>query len=529
VDFNLYGSDFSWTLPDGQALQLLPNYMMIEENRASFVFPPLPGSTQQSVITFAVSVDEAGPQLQISAGALNGTNLATILSGIEMPFSLHENVQSEGMPYHFDWSPIDEERQVLLLDAGDALAVYRTGRADESHDETAFVLQAAWDETRYHEVLNRWRNESWTRWSASISSSTDETLINAFLAESQPRGSYEAALLSISRNFLNAAVGAEGSPRSYRSSVYFGSLVRARSGLLDAEDAQYEHISSLIEDGSGAIFLESHVIEFLALRGYGTLIDRLVEIAAGLDAVSPDMIPGLLECCYEWNKYRSASENPFQALVAAPLEDLPSFLYRDSTADLVLFMFDERSDTAYNIRLGLALNQYQTLSDGEWGAVGRSLVLSALSLAAEDGSLPAEMHLDETAAVPLFENPEAGRLSLQLLYNMLVPDAPPRMSSISGAEENILIFNAASKMVATFDAETHSLDISAAFPVGQSQYMIILGLPRVNRVQFGGQDWRTDPNFERYDSSGWAYSSQFQAMLIKMRHRSETENLKIYF
>jgi hypothetical protein len=42
-------------------------------------------------------------------------------------------------------------------------------------------------------------------------------------------------------------------------------------------------------------------------------------------------------------------------------------------------------------------------------------------------------------------------------------------------------------------------------------------------------DYRTDPQFERYDSSGWSYSSAEQTLLLKMKHREETEHIRIFY
>jgi len=42
-------------------------------------------------------------------------------------------------------------------------------------------------------------------------------------------------------------------------------------------------------------------------------------------------------------------------------------------------------------------------------------------------------------------------------------------------------------------------------------------------------DWRSDSQFERYDSSGWVYYSQEQTLVLKMRHRTQVENIRIFY
>jgi hypothetical protein len=73
------------------------------------------------------------------------------------------------------------------------------------------------------------------------------------------------------------------------------------------------------------------------------------------------------------------------------------------------------------------------------------------------------------------------------------------------------------------------LTISASFPAGESHFMILRGIRPFVRLQLYNMDWRSDPQFERFDSSGWRYIPQEQTLLIKMRHRANVENIRIIF
>jgi hypothetical protein len=73
------------------------------------------------------------------------------------------------------------------------------------------------------------------------------------------------------------------------------------------------------------------------------------------------------------------------------------------------------------------------------------------------------------------------------------------------------------------------LDIAAEFPVGETHYLLIRGVRPFAKLQLYGIDFRTDPRFERYDSSGWAYSPSEQALLVKMKHKSPAEHIRIFF
>jgi hypothetical protein len=72
------------------------------------------------------------------------------------------------------------------------------------------------------------------------------------------------------------------------------------------------------------------------------------------------------------------------------------------------------------------------------------------------------------------------------------------------------------------------LDIGVNFPLGESHYMLIRGVKPFYRLQFYEMDWRSDPQFERYDSSGWVYYPQDQILVLKVKHRTPTERIRLY-
>jgi hypothetical protein len=59
--------------------------------------------------------------------------------------------------------------------------------------------------------------------------------------------------------------------------------------------------------------------------------------------------------------------------------------------------------------------------------------------------------------------------------------------------------------------------------------MMIKGVKPFKKIQLYNIDFRTDPRFERYDSSGWAYSESEQTLLLKMKHRAKEEHIRIFY
>ncbi|MDR3277064.1 MAG: hypothetical protein LBT11_07670 [Treponema sp.] len=476
-------------------------------------------------LQFVVLSPASGPELRISADLTNAR--------LELPYRPLESSQirsegnanitvtAEGVNYSFEWSSLDSGRGVLILDSGNPVAIYRALPEEETFNPASYALATAWDQGRYDDALNRWRNESWNRWSRMAGSSTDETLITAYAVESVLRGTYRAAVAGVSPSFLN------GSGRTYLSSVFLGQTDQGRSSLLAAEQVAYDRISRLTEEKSPDLFRESHIIEYLGIRGYSSFLDNTALTAQSLEEnPGMELVPGLLEAWAEWQNFRPSADNPFDGFIEGILLAVSESLYRDTERDAVLVLSGEESDTEFNIRLGLALNRYGSLSGrDDWAALGRSLVLSALAYADPDGMVPAQLSL---TGAGILEEPVGGRrISAAGLYRYLVPGSWPRFTGIGEPGDGIWVWTAALGVETSL--ENNVLDIAVTFPAGETHYMIFRGVNAFSKIQLYNMDYRTDPQFERYDSSGWSYSSRDQVLLVKMRHRAEVEHISIFF
>jgi hypothetical protein len=199
--------------------------------------------------------------------------------------------------------------------------------------------------------------------------------------------------------------------------------------------------------------------------------------------------------------------------------------------DEQIFVFNQgTADLEFNLRLGAGLAAYGEYSGQEtWGGIGRSLVLSVLSLINDTGTAPLTLTLDENGEVsPSGTN----SLSAARIYRRLrLGDYSARAVGLSTnpVTNGIWTWTAATGVAANFNQEKNFLDISANFPSGETHYMLIRGIRPFTQIQLYNIPFRTDPQFERYDSSGWAYSPSEQTLMVKMKHRLTTEHILRYY
>lgn len=69
--------------------------------------------------------------------------------------------------------------------------------------------------------------------------------------------------------------------------------------------------------------------------------------------------------------------------------------------------------------------------------------------------------------------------------------------------------------------------ISIDFPLSQTHYVILNGIEQFRTIYIYDMAFRTDPRFETYNSSGYVYQAATETALLKSRHRSKLERIRL--
>jgi hypothetical protein len=317
---------------------------------------------------------------------------------------------------------------------------------------------------------------------------------------------------------------------------------QAYRSLSSQEREKLDRISQLINEKSLEFLKEYRVFDYLAVRGHFNYFEAGADLVRSIDpaTLALDITPGILEGYIDWKIYRPTGDNPFERLVDQAIlvitESMRAISPESRGAPLQVFVFyGSQGETEFNLRLGKALLAYAEDAFGamlnspqydSWAGIGRSLILSALSLADASGEVKAGLIISENDEIE--ENPAPSGLTTAKLYRILGPENTyPRGLAIGAAVNGIWTWTAARSVSAS--QENNVLDIAVSFPVGETHYMIIRGVRPFNRLQLYNMDYRTDPQFERYDSSGWSYISQEQTLIVKMKHVTAVEHIRIFY
>jgi hypothetical protein len=515
-------NDDSFTLVNagGGQEKVLPEGMILSDDTAKFL---LPGGSE---LSFTAGHAGGVPEIQIDG------NFAEGFSGLELPFKLQRsarireipgrqlNIYHNGFYYGFNRSVQGEEKGFLSLKAGASFISYRAIPEKNSFSPGDYVVEQAQSPQAFNEALAKWRDQGFSLWSRAVSTQNDEDQVVAYICEAVRRGSYKAAIAAVSPAFLS------GSQRSYESSVYLGGMDTGLRSFNAVEREKIGRLSRLVNEKSPEFLNEGHVFEFFAARGLINLVDDGAGLIRSMDpaSLSLDLVPAVFEGFEDLRQWRPSGDNPFERLLDQACSAISEGVYRDE--DRVLVFRGGSAGIEFNLRLGEALRSWaEGAGNDDWAALGRSIILSVFSLGDSTGSVPQTLILSEAGK---FSEAPGARLGAARLYRILGSgEYRPHAAAIGSGVNGIWAWTAASAVSAVQD--NNVLDISASFPMGETHYMMIRGVRPFAKIQLYNIDYRTDIRFERYDSSGWVYSSRDQVLVLKMKHRAAVEHIRIFY
>ena len=382
------------------------------------------------------------------------------------------------------------------------------------------ALVQEYRDTVYRSCETRVRNER----EAALG---DEGLLLALLAESLARGTYAQTVGALSAG-LSGTPGAATQSRGggFPAAAFLGSV--DRHVLLRSEGA-IELVRDAVEragQGDATVFAVPNLLATLLNHGSRSSAEQLMRLADSLplDSTAPGTLLQLAGFYLDVQTILEPSEELGARLRTIVTERLIPSVYRAQNGTFFLPARAAGEESRRTFEAGRLLVQIGTLEREGWMEfLGRNCILSGLSLMSAGGSFPLRIGLDGTRVVAT-----GGSLSAEQLYFLVVDDPPaPREVSLR-SEAGVLawLFTAAGVSDLAYTAQ--ALRFRFRFPVGQTHYMALTGIPEVAQVRFHGLEWRLDPEYLSY-SEGLFYEQAAQTLYVKCRQREQSEELLMLF
>ena len=417
----------------------------------------------------------------------------------------------------------------LILSSSKKTAIYETYVQSESLDfDSIFRLPIATEE-EYNKTKQLFREKALEYFSNVISSRNyNEELLTAYIAEKTFNGEYAKALVYAPASLLPKE------KRTYISTTFYGNLAQNDKSLAAYHKKKLSGIELGIARAETSVFDRVSLIPFLINNSRVNLISALEKMASNAkqEDLNSFLAAGLLEAAMDYAFYFPSKQNIF-------MENSEKYenVLKDSliSIDNGLYISSDKKtiDTEKTLQAASILIRYgNSYPDKDsWRAVGQALYSSIFSLGGNSSSLPASFDIqgDKAKKLGLMAN-DALILHAEKLYPVAIKDNPhyPHEESLAlKAEPGIWAWTSAHDInVLKNDAKIFSFRISAK--TGDTHYMIIRGIRPFYRIQVYGIDFRSDPRFEIYNSSGYVYDERTRTLLLKIKHKKDDEDIVLF-
>lgn len=383
-----------------------------------------------------------------------------------------------------------------------------TKQSDFSLDKVgdlAFASKNIYDQTissLSREIINKFISASQTE--ANFAMTVNEQSVISFVAAMAQAGRYNEALNSVPEVFV------KGNRRTYQSAPFFGSMADLLPTLTMQVDNLNNMILRAVQERSLDIWTVDNLAAYMYTQGNRGNIALLAAIPASMTELNLTVgqAAGILRSWAYFAAQDSSLAKPLEPVLELCAQRIVKACSLDGEK-ILLIENDAPISVLSAATAGDALASY-----------GKMAEQSAIE---NCGYLIVNSYAGDTAALDLRATAE--------LYPVLVHgnNFYPHYVLLKTMEgENVWAWTIASN-IQYYRDENLTISLNIDFPVGLSHYMFVRGITPFLRIQIYNMDFRTDPRFEIYNSSGYIYRSAAQTLLLKSRHREQNEVIRLYY
>jgi len=351
--------------------------------------------------------------------------------------------------------------------------------------------------------------------------SFSEKALAAYLAESLARGSYQDALLRVrgAKEIWTDKLG-------FLSAPYFGGLNRKMKDFAAVDLVETKRLAQLLADKSPVALEKDGLLRYLINRSPNDLAQvalRYISVLVPAKLTIKQTV-GLLGCAVDAKSLLKDEDNSLRDAAAAA-DRIVAAVHKSTSGYFLASEEDSSSDIRLSLLAGCILASYgEASSKPALIGVGQSLVESVLGLADAQGFVPARV-LARGGAVEL----KTGILSPEEIYPLFAdnPYYPHEVGFIRDAAPGIWAWTCAPSLSVKVSGNRYVF--AARFPEGRSHFLSFYGVKPFANIQLYEIDYSPDNDFENYDASGYLYDRTIGALFLKMKHKKESEDIKLSF
>ena len=297
--------------------------------------------------------------------------------------------------------------------------------------------------------------------------------------------------------------------RTYLSAPYFNTLEDMNVNLEKAMKDYERRISDSAEKGSLDLFTVHKIADFIYLSQQPKTVTKLLNNAANTEPenLTIAQISGILQVYVDLSELSSPYAAILEPVLEAGIERITDACKYEGNI-LTISENDTFLSVNQAVETGIALLRY-----------GKATANETLEKA---GYAIVNSYLSESSSFDL--------RTLSNLYPIVAFDNVfyPHFEKIDEADGKTIWAWTCAKSI-KLNRSTEEYNFTIDFPEGDTHYVILKGIPVFNLIYIYDMSFRTDPRFETYNSSGYVYNRPSETLLLKSRHKTEFEKVRLVY
>ncbi|MDE6246078.1 MAG: hypothetical protein K2M50_10550 [Treponemataceae bacterium] len=457
---------------------------------------------------FSVSDDTPQALLNINANLpIAGAQLLLpymLSSGSEVIHLSDSKIQIQSKNKSWELSSVDNDNNYLVLSSSAPVASYVY--VDKTR-EYSFAMSSDIEfstEHSYRQLLENLRQSIVTAFNQSVSESANisEQEVVSYVAVMAEMGKYGEAIDAVPQSFRRS------SSRTYLSAPYFNDLVQLNESLKNQMKAYEDAINNGVNTDSYDVFCVRNLADYMCINAHSQGVQTLLTKtgSADLSAVTVFQATGILSVyasLYEKNKNLAS-------LLQGALHYCVDKIEKSCTLTDKQITVSEK-DALLSVvsasQVGDAILRYGRITkNSDYESAGR-LILNS--------------YLRNTSSFSL--------RTLCDVYQYVVHTNTfyPHYEILETNNGKTVWAWTCTSNIGYQDDKKGTIHISIDFPASQTHYVILNGIGQFKTIYIYDMAFRTDPRFETYNSSGYVYQAATETLLLKSRHRSKVERIRL--
>jgi len=305
---------------------------------------------------------------------------------------------------------------------------------------------------------------------------------------------------------------------------FLGDLIKLTKTELRSESTKLLTISNQIDQIDPSVFDNHDLYNLVHIHGQETMVEDLKTMAGSVDKekIKTSALSGLLKYYLDriaHGEEEEELESELDELAADHLLSRIQVLQEGFFLESNLF----ESDLLLSIRTGIYFIQIgEILNRDIFSTLGMELIHSALTMSNATGIIPAVLHFEDAHILT------KGSVLPEDIYPLMFSNEyyPKERSASPEETPGSWIYTASPEVGVS--REGTSVKYTFKYKVGEIHNILIQGVEPFARMNMLGLSWKPDPVFYRY-YSGWYYDKNNKSLYIKIRNKSEIEEIILYY